>query len=91
MTILGGEYVENDASEGGVFAASSNSIFTVQNGNFHENSAGSSGGVASVGKKGKLEVHGGTYKDNESGNGGVFSSEEGGDIMVRKPYGTLMS
>ena len=90
VEILGGQFINNDASaKGGVIISSDGSTTLLAGGVFKENTA-FDGGVVSVGKDSELWVEGGTFTDNKAQNsGGVFVVNERGIIQVGKDLLTI--
>ena len=85
VDVLGGLFVDNEASDkGGVVIAGDDSTTILAGGVFERNSA-IEGGVVYVGDGSNLSVGSGTFYKNEASNtGGVFSVSDGGNLKVRE-------
>lgn len=81
VVISGGEFLDNEAEEGGVFAVSSGGFLTVTEGLFYDNT-GENGGVGYATDGAVVVIHGGDYLENESENGGVFAIARGVEFEV---------
>lgn len=80
ITVTGGEFLNNQAKNGGVFTLSGSSTLNISGGKFIGNSALNAGGVALVCPSGTpteavFTVTGGEFTDNSANMGGVFYIE----------------
>lgn len=89
LNIVGGDFVENQAENGGVVYASEKSMINLTGGNFFRNEA-LDGGAVYVDKGAALSVKGGTFSYNAAGNGGgSFYVTDNAHIKVRRGYGGI--